>query len=167
MTVFCRKLSAMLAAFAVSGGVLAAPVVAAPLAPAAETAQASPEAPETQLFAYPRLYLLQGETDAFAPLREDLPAGTALTLDEGEALAALRAEGWTVSVADSVLTVTAPRHAEGDYEIPVVVAFPDQTTQATSLPVFVDYLADVPLSVWAPVFASLQLAQSSTSSTMP
>lgn len=53
MTVFCRKLSAMLAAFAVSGGVLAAPVVAAPLAPAAETAQASPEAPETQLFAYP------------------------------------------------------------------------------------------------------------------
>lgn len=167
MTVFCRKLSAMLAAFAVSGGVLAAPVVAAPLAPAAETAQASPEAPETQLFAYPRLYLLQGETDAFAPLREDLPAGTALTLDEGEALAALRAEGWAISVADSVLTVTAPRHAEGDYEIPVVVAFPDQTTQATSLPVFVDYLADVPLSVRAPVFASLQLAQSSTSSTMP
>lgn len=167
MTVFCRKLSAMLAAFAVSGGVLAAPVVAAPLAPAAETAQASPEAPETQLFAYPRLYLLQGETDAFAPLREDLPAGTALTLDEGEALAALRAEGWAISVADSVLTVTAPRHAEGDYEIPVVVAFPDQTAQATSLPVFVDYLADVPLSVWAPVFASLQLAQSSTSSTMP
>lgn len=167
MTVFCRKLSAMLAAFAVSGGVLAAPVVAAPLAPAAETAQASPEAPETQLFAYPRLYLLQGETDAFAPLREDLPAGTALTLDEGEALAALRAEGWAISVADSVLTVTAPRHAEGDYEIPVVVAFPDQTAQATSLPVFVDYLADVPLSVRAPVFASLQLAQSSTSSTMP
>lgn len=167
MTVFCRKLSAMLAAFAVSGGVLAAPVVAAPLAPAAETAQASREAPETQLFAYPRLYLLQGETDAFAPLREDLPAGTALTLDEGEALAALRAEGWAISVADSVLTVTAPRHAEGDYEIPVVVAFPDQTAQATSLPVFVDYLADVPLSVRAPVFASLQLAQSSTSSTMP
>lgn len=167
MTVFCRKLSAMLAAFAVSGGVLAAPVVAAPLAPAAETAQASPEAPETQLFAYPRLYLLQGETDAFAPLREDLPAGTALTLDEGEALAALRAEGWAISVADSVLTVTAPRHAEGDYEIPVVVAFPDQTAQATSLPVFVDYLADVPLSVRAPVFAYLQLAQSSTSSTMP
>lgn len=167
MTVFCRKLSAMLAAFAVSGGILAAPVVAAPLAPAAETAQASREAPETQLFAYPRLYLLQGETDAFAPLREDLPAGTALTLDEGEALAALRAEGWAISVADSVLTVTAPRHAEGDYEIPVVVAFPDQTAQATSLPVFVDYLADVPLSVRAPVFASLQLAQSSTSSTMP
>ena len=167
MTVFCRKLSAMLAAFAVSGGVLAAPVVAAPLAPAAETAQASPEAPETQLFAYPRLYLLQGETDAFALLREDFPAGTALTLDDGEALAALRAEGWAISVADSVLTVTAPRHAEGDYEIPVVVAFPDQTTQATSLPVFVDYLADVPLSVRAPVFAYLQLAQSSTSSTMP
>lgn len=165
-----RKLFSLLTAAAVGGTALVAPAISTPLAHASETvtAQASPEIAGTdQTFDPMNYYLLAGDTGTFDPLtfRTELPAGTTLTLDEGEALEALRADGWSLSATDSVLTVTAPRHAEGDYQIPVLVTYPDQSIQASWVEVFVDYLVDIPLSVMIPVAAYFHLSQSSTSST--
>ncbi|AGF71739.1 Rib/alpha-like domain-containing protein [Corynebacterium halotolerans] len=165
---FSRKLFSALTAAAIGGTALVAPITSTPQAHAAEVAggQTSREVADPQLFTYTSLYILQGDTDTFTPLRDDLPAGTALTLDEGAGLEELRADGWSLSITDNILTVTAPRHAEGYYRIPVLVTHPDQSTQASSAVVFVDYLADIPLSVMIPVAPYLHLKQSSTSSTM-
>lgn len=147
-----RKLFSVLAAAAVGGTALAAPTISAPLAAASETVagQTSPQIADTQPFSCPSYYLLEGDTDTFTPLRDDLPAGTTLTLDEGAALEALRADGWSISVTDSVLSVIAPRNAEGNHQIPVIVTYPDQSTQAASVTIFVDYLVDIGLSSLIP-----------------
>ncbi|MGP6175131.1 Rib/alpha-like domain-containing protein [Corynebacterium sp. A21] len=162
-----RKLFSVLTTVAIAGTALIAPAISTPLARAAEVtaAQASPEIPDPQLFTYPSTYLLQGDTDTFTPLSDDLPAGTTLTLDEGTALEELRAGGWSISVADNILTVTAPRHAEGYYQIPVIITFPDQSTQTTAVTMNVDYLAHIPLSILIPAAAYAHLSESSISST--
>lgn len=164
-----RKLLSVSATVALGGGLLMASAVSIPLAQAAEVteapaAQTSPENAEQELFSYDSLYILQGDSEVYTPLSGDLPAGTALALDEGPALEELRADGWVIAAEGTILTVKAPRHAEGYYEIPVIVTFPDQSTRATSVTMSVDYRADIPLSIWVPVAAYVHSSENSTSS---
>lgn len=166
-----RKLCSVFAAVSVSGTVLASPFILAPSSHASEAVvkQTSPGAPNpTEDFHPMSYYLLAGDTDTFDPVafRTELPTGTTLELEEGAAVDALRAEGWTISVTNSFLTVTAPRSAEGDYQIPVVFTLPDDSTQVSFVTMNVDYLVDIPLSILIPANLYLSLAQSSTSSTM-
>ncbi|RSZ63885.1 hypothetical protein EAH68_06525 [Corynebacterium hylobatis] len=78
-------------------------------------------------------------------MRGDAPVGSGLRLKKGGELEALRNDGWSISVTDSVMTVTAPRHAEYRYEIPVIVSYPDGTHEATVVVMDVDFLADTSL----------------------
>ncbi len=152
-----RKLFSVLA----TGAALAALTISTPLAGASETVaeQTAQEIADTQPFTYPSYYLLAGDTDTFAPLRDELPAGTTLALEEGSALEALRADGWAISVTDNLLSVTAPCDGEGDYRIPVIVTSPDQSTQAASVGIFVDYLVDPFTSSLVPGGIGCQLSK--------
>lgn len=132
-----RTLISLFTAAVLGGGVLAAPAQAAPV----NAAQAEPKKENPGPFAWGSHYILAGTTETFAPLKADLPAGTTLTLDEGAELEGLRNDGWSISVTDNIMTVTAPRHAERRYEIPVIVSYPDGTHEATVV-VDVDYLVD-------------------------
>lgn len=67
-------------------------------------------------------------------------------LNEGAATRELRDNGWSISITDNVLSVTAPRSAEGNYQIPVIITYPDQSTQTASVTISVDYLVDINLS---------------------
>ena len=136
-----RTLTSLFTAAAVGGGILAAPAQAVP-APLTQ-GEAREESPGP--VAGRSYYILAGTTESFAPLRADLPAGTILSLDEGAELEALRSDGWSIIVADNVMTVTAPRHAEYRYEIPVLVSYPDGTREAAVVVMDVDYLVETSL----------------------
>lgn len=145
-------------AIAVSGTAWSVSVIPIPPAPASEilTTQVSPVTVDPQPLTHRSYYLLAGDTDTFAPLKAELPTGTTLMLNEGATLEAFRDNGWSISVADNVLSVTAPRSAEGNYQIPVVITYPDQSTQAVSVTIFVDYLVDINLSSLAPRWPMFQ-----------
>src|SRR5699024_1294292 len=55
-----------------------------------------------------------------------------------------RSEGWSISIADNTLSVTPPATVDGSFEIPLLVTYPDNSTEPASARVGVDYYVDIP-----------------------
>lgn len=135
-----RKLISLLTAVAVSGGLLAAPATAETTYQVVEQTDADKH-PVT----YNGIYVMHGETATSTPVEgTDLPAGTVVTLEEGAAVESLRAEGWDISLTDNVLSVTPPVTVDGNFEIPLLVTYPDASTETVTVKVGVDYYVDIP-----------------------
>ena len=135
-----RKLFAVFVAVAVSGGLLAAPATAETTSQVVEQTDADKH-PVT----YYGIYVMHGETATSTPVEgTDLPAGTVVTFADGAAVESLRAEGWDISLTDDVLSVTPPVTVDGNFEIPLLVTYPDASTETVPVKIFVDYYVDIP-----------------------
>lgn len=135
-----RKLISLLTAVAVSGGLLAAPATAETTYQVVEQTDADKH-PVT----YNGIYVMHGETATSTPVEgTDLPAGTVVTFADGAAVESLRAEGWDISLTDNVLSVTPPVTVDGNFEIPLLVTYPDASTETVTVKVGVDYYVNIP-----------------------
>jgi hypothetical protein len=147
LDVFSRTLISLLTAAAVGGGALAAPTQAAPAADLTQQLAGQSEPTQTDAEKYSvsyGIFVMHGETATGTPLEDDLPAGTVVTLEEGAALASFRSHGWIISMTDNTLSVTPPETIDGRFEIPLLVTYPDQSTEAAIARISVDYYVDIP-----------------------
>ncbi|QGU03442.1 Rib/alpha-like domain-containing protein [Corynebacterium comes] len=135
-----RKLFSVFVAAAVSGALLAAPATAEPTHQVVEQTDA-----DKHTVTYHWIYVMHGETATSTPVEgTDLPAGTVVTFADGAAVESLRAEGWDISLTDNVLSVTPPVTVDGSFEIPLLVTYPDNSTETVSAEISVDYYVDIP-----------------------
>ena len=135
-----RKLFTVFVAAAVSGGLLAAPATAETTSQVVEQTDA-----DKHPVAYYGIYVMHGETATSTPVEgTDLPAGTVVTFADGAAVESLRAEGWDISLTDNVLSVTPPVTVDGNFEIPLLVTYPNTSTETVTVKIFVDYYVDIP-----------------------
>lgn len=138
-----RTLLPLFATAALAGAVLAAPAQATP--GTGPTGQSLPVQTDAEKYSVSYgIFVMQGETATGTPLAHDLPTGTVVALEEGAALEAFRSHGWIISMTDNTLSVTPPETVDGIFEIPLLVTYPDQSAEAATAKISVDYYVAIP-----------------------
>lgn len=97
-----------------------------------------PQQAESYEVSYPAPSLVEGTTAVFTPMRTDLPAETSVVVTATAAVTTLRNDGWVIETSENgVLHISAPVGAVGSVKIPLLVSYPDGTSETTTVTVTV------------------------------